>query len=184
MPVPSEPVSEESLIVRAQQGEAEALAQLYEAHAPAVFRYIYFRVRDRHIAEDITADVFVRMVEALPHFELRGLPFAAWLFRVAHDRVVDHHRRAAVRRPEVLPDTLVDAEANTEAAALQTHSNAALIDRLSELTDEQQAVLQLRFIEGYSLEQTAAALAKTQGAVKALQHRALRQLARWLDREQ
>lgn len=158
------------------------MAQLYEAHAPAVFRYIYFRVRDRQVAEDITGDVFVRMVEALPRFEFRGLPFAAWLFRVAHDRVVDHHRRAVPRRTEALPDTLLDGEANTEAAALQTHANAALMDLLSELTDEQQAVLQLRFIEGYSLEQTAEALDKTQGAVKALQHRALRQLARWLDR--
>lgn len=183
MPVPPDLVSEESLIARAQQGDAEAVVQLYEAHAPAVFRYIYFRVRHRQVAEDITADVFVRMVEALPTFEYRGRPFAAWLFRVAHDRVVDHHRRAALRRSEALPDTLVDAGADTEAAATAIQVTADLLDRLAELTDEQQAVLQLRFIEGYSLEQTAALLGKTQGAVKGLQHRALRQLARWLNRE-
>ena len=181
--MPPNYASEEPLIIRAQQGDAEAVAQLYEAHAPAIYRYVYFRVRDRQAAEDITADVFVRMVEALPHFEYRGVPFAAWLFRVAHDRVVDHHRRAGLRRAEPLPDTLVDGTADTEGAALETQSNAALVDRLSDLTDEQQAVLQLRFMEGYSLDQTAAALEKTPGAIKSLQHRALRQLARLLDQE-
>jgi len=181
--VPPNYGSEEPLIIRAQQGDAEAVAQLYEAHAPAVYRYVYFRVRDRQAAEDLTADVFVRMVEALPHFEYRGVPFAAWLFRVAHDRVVDHHRRADRRRAEPLPDTLMDGTADTEGAALETQSNAVLMGRLSELTDEQQAVLQLRFIEGYSLDQTASVLNKTQGAVKGLQHRALRQLARWLKRD-
>lgn len=178
--MPLEIADEQALIHRAQRGDADAIAQLYEVNVAAVYRYVYYRVRDPHTAEDITADVFLRMVEVLPRFEYRGVRFTAWLFRVAHDRLVDHHRRGQSRPVEPLLDTLPDGNAETERQALAAHANRDLSDRISELTEEQQIVLHLRFIEGYSLAETADILAKSQGAIKALQHRALRQLGRKL----
>ena len=89
---------ERSLIRRAQQGDPEAVAELYYRHAPAIFRYAYFRMNDSAAAEDLTGEVFVKMIEALRHYTERGTPFAAWLFRIARARVVDYQRGTA-RRP-------------------------------------------------------------------------------------
>ena len=180
--MPADLTTEQALVARAQGGETEAVAQLYELHAPAVFRYLYFRVHERETAEDLTADVFVRMVQALPKYQQRGLPFAAWLFRVAHDRLVDHHRRQQFRRTDGLSEKLTDGADGTEQAALEAQAHKDLWTHMQELTEDQQLVVQLRFIEGYSLDETAAILAKTSGAIKALQHRALRQLAHRLER--
>lgn len=178
---PTQP-SESALVERARRGEAEAIAELYRLHAPAIFRYFYFRVPDRRTAEDLTGEVFVKMVEALPRYEERGHPITAWLFRMAHDRMVDHHRRAAHRQTEPLSDTLEAREAGTEAQALDQAEQQQLRTLLRTLSDEQQVVIQLRFIEGYSLEECAHLLGKTTGAIKSLQHRALRQLGQKLDR--
>jgi RNA polymerase sigma-70 factor (ECF subfamily) len=180
--VPLSTDTEQTLVSRAQNGEAEAVAQLYDAHAPLVFRYVYYRVRDRQTAEDLTADVFLRMVETLPRYEQRGRPFAAWLFRIAHDRVVDFYRRNLLRRSAPLTDALADGEADTEAKAFQASTSQAMLAGMQALTDEQQTVIQLRFIEGYNLEQTGAIMSKSPGAIKGLQHRALRRLARQIER--
>jgi RNA polymerase sigma-70 factor (ECF subfamily) len=180
--VPASPDSEASLIRRAQQGDAEAVAELYRLHSPAVYRYFYFRVHDRATAEDLTGEVFVKMVEGLPRFVERGAPLAAWLFRIAHDRVVDHHRRTAYRQSEPLSDGLELGGPGTEAQALQQAEMERIRAAVATLTEEQRMVIQLRFVEGYNLEQCATIMRKTTGAIKALQHRALHQLAGKLDR--
>jgi len=180
--VPVDDLREKTLIRRAQAGDAEAAAALYHQHAEAIFRYLFFRVHDRATAEDLTSEVFLKMVEALPRFADRGAPFAAWLFRIAHDRMVDHHRRAAYRQTEALAETLEDHRPGPEAQAVTRGETDHLREALGSLTDEQRLVMQLRFVEGYSLEDTARILEKTTGAVKAQQHRALRQLARILNR--
>ena len=171
-----------TLIARAQRGDAQAVTELYQLHAPAIFRYFYFRVPDRAVAEDLTSDVFVKMIEGLPRYQDRGFPISAWLFRIAHDRVVDHHRRAAHRQAEPLAETLEAPEAGTETQALARAEQERLISLIGALTDEQQTVVQLRFIEGLSLEDCAQILGKTTGAIKSLQHRALRQLGQKLER--
>jgi RNA polymerase sigma-70 factor (ECF subfamily) len=178
--VPASNSSEEALVYRAQSGDADALVELYQRHAPAIFRYFLFRVSERASAEDLTGEVFERMVAALPRYEQRGLPFAAWLFRIAHDRWVDHQRRAQHRQTEPLSEWLETDAPGTEAQALAHAAHAELWAQLAALTDEQRQVIQLRFVEGYNLEECAQLLGKTTGAVKALQHRALQQLARKL----
>jgi RNA polymerase sigma-70 factor (ECF subfamily) len=180
--VPTDLTQEQGLIQRAQAGDTDAVAQLYERHAPAIFRYLFFRVHDRATAEDLTGEVFVKVVEALPRYVDRGLPFAAWLFRIAHDRAVDHHRRSAYRDADALSDQLPAPDASTEDEAFGAHESAVLFDHVRFLTDDQQLVIHLRFVEGYNLEETAKLMSKTPGAIKALQHRALRQLARRLER--
>jgi RNA polymerase sigma-70 factor (ECF subfamily) len=180
--VPIDQSRDTDLVGRAQAGEADAVAELYRHHSPAIFRYFFFRVPDQATAEDLTGEVFLKMLEALPRYVDRGYPFAAWLFRIAHDRLVDYHRRKASHGSGPLSDRLVDAGADTELSAQRAQEDRELHARLAELTSEQRLVVQLRFVEGYSLQETAAILAKTPGAIKALQHRALQQLARKLDR--
>lgn len=175
--MPSSSASDQALLHRAQRGEADAIAELYRLHAPAIYRYFYFRVHDRATAEDLTGEVFVKMVEGLPRFVDRGAPLAAWLFRIAHDRVVDHHRRAAHRQTEPLAEALEAGGPGIETQALDRDEMERVRAEVAHLTEEQRTVIQLRFIEGYSLEQCASTLGKTLGAIKALQHRALRQLA-------
>ncbi|MGH2523987.1 MAG: sigma-70 family RNA polymerase sigma factor [Anaerolineales bacterium] len=171
---------ERRLIQRAQQGDPEAVAELYYRHAPAVFRYVYFRMNDSAAAEDLTGEVFVRMMEALRHYTERGTPFAAWLFRIARARVVDYQRGTA-RRPTVqLSELIVDHVPGPEAQVADQLEAHYLVKALTTLTDEQRGVIQLRFVEGYNLEDTAQLLRKSTGAIKALQHRALQNLARKL----
>jgi RNA polymerase sigma-70 factor (ECF subfamily) len=180
--VASPKVTEQVLIRRAQRGDAAAIAELYRTHSPAIFRYCYFRVSDRATAEDLTGEVFVKMVAGLPRFVDRGAPLAAWLFRIAHDRVIDHHRRAAHSRNVMLSESLVANGPGTEAQALEHAEMERVRALVAMLTEEQRTVIQLRFVEGFSLEECARMLGKTIGAIKALQHRALRQLAGKLHR--
>jgi RNA polymerase sigma-70 factor, ECF subfamily len=175
--------NDQALIRQAQAGRAEAVASLYQHYAPVIFRYLFVRVSDRAAAEDLTGDVFLKMVEALPRYEDRGTPIAAWLFRIAHDRLVDYYRRSSLRQHEPLIETTPDGEPGPEGAVLTRMDGEQLYTLLRGLTEEQQLALQLRFIEGYSLEDTAALMQKTVGAIKALQHRGLRQLARQLEVE-
>lgn len=172
--------AESDLIRRAQAGDGDAVAELYRAHSPAVFRYFTFRISDVAAAEDLTAEVFLKMVAGLPGYQDRGLPLAAWLFRIAHDRAVDYRRRLAVRQAEPLDEAVVDRQANTEVEAIRRTESKRMRALLAKLTDEQQDVVLMRFVEGLSLEQTAQALGRSVGAVKAAQHRALRRLGQLL----
>lgn len=171
---------EQQLIQRAQAGNAEAVAELYRRHAPAIFRYAFFRVNDQTAAEDLTGDVFVEMMQALHRYTERGAPFAAWLFRIARARIVDYHRRHARRPTETLSETLADHAPSPEMQATTQAETHGLLAAMQILTDEQRTVIQLRFVEGHSLETTARLMRKTLGAIKALQHRALSRLGRHL----
>ena len=179
--MPTNLAAESANVRRAQSGDADAVADLYHAHAPAIFRYFALRVEDQASAEDLTAEVFTKMVSALPAYTDRGVPFAAWLFRIAHDRLIDHYRRSALRRSDPLDDRLPDGQPSIESQAIRRTEDQQLHSLIDELTDEQRMVVQLRFVEGYSLEETAQVLNKTVGAIKSMQHRALRQLARRLE---
>ncbi|MCL7454464.1 MAG: sigma-70 family RNA polymerase sigma factor [Anaerolineae bacterium] len=174
---------EARLIERARQGDRQAVAELYRTHVDTVYRYVYTRVRDEQVAEDLTAQVFLQAIEGLPGYEVTGAPFMAWLYRIAYARVVDHYRREGRRQEVSLPEALpaetprpedyIEAEADWEMA----------IDLLAQLTDDQQDVIILRFIGEMSLAEVAKTLGKTVGAAKALQYRALATLARLLERQ-
>jgi len=156
------------------------MAELYRRQAPAIFRYFFFRLHDQTAAEDLTGEVFLRMTQALPAYVERGVPFAAWLFRIAHDRMVDHHRRTARNRTESLTETVLDDASELESQISQKADHHRLAEAITTLSDEQQIVVQLRFIEGYNLEETSQIMGKNIGSVKAMQHRALQNLVRKL----
>jgi RNA polymerase sigma-70 factor (ECF subfamily) len=180
--VPAKQSTESDLVRRAQQREVEAVTQLYQLHFGEIFRYCLFRVPDEAVAEDLTEEVFLNMLEALPGYADRGVPFVAWLYRIARARVVDYYRRQARRPAEELTATLSDPAPGPEDQATWRAEVHGLQQAMVKLSDDHRNVLQLRFTEGYRLEETARQLGKTIGATKVMQHRALRQLARLLER--
>ena len=176
------PSDESQLIERAKQHDPEAISELYQHHIDRVYRYIRYRVHDAEVTEDITSDVFMRALEGLAAFDDRGVPFEAWLYRIAHARVIDYWRHQR-RWPTVQIDdpALIDwlrAEDNSEDDVLQRRS---LLAALRQLTDDQQQVIVLKFMAGCDNAEIAHIVDKTEGAVKALQRRGLEALSRLLD---
>jgi RNA polymerase sigma-70 factor (ECF subfamily) len=172
-------ISDSELVQRAKSGDKLAVSQIYERYAPAIYRYIYFRVGEHQLAEDLQADVFLRMLEGIHRYEDRGWPISAWLYRIAHDRTVDTMRRRRTRQHVPLeswggacdgPEECVDMRLDYEE-----------VKRLMlDLTDEQRQVLYMRFLADMSIQEVATRLGRTEGSVKALQHRGLQSIARRL----
>lgn len=178
-----ERVEEQRLLQQAQRGDTDAFAALYRTHVQAIYRYVAHRVNDAHLAEDLTGDVFTKALQGLDRYQDQGKPFVAWLYRIAHARVIDHYRRIGRRPAEsdleaeplpVIPDM--------DAPMLQREAARTLRAAIAELTDDQQQVIILRFIEGHRIETIAGLMGKQPNAVKQLQHRALRTLASRLAR--
>lgn len=171
--------SDTELVLRAKSGDQSAFAQIYERYAPAIYRYIFFRVRDVELAEDIQADVFLRMLEGIGRYEDRGWPLSAWLYRIAHDRTIDTIRRRTKRH--VVP--LESWEGSCEGPEHTVNTlleHEELHQTLNDLTAEQREVIQLRFMADMSVQEVATRLGRSEGAVKALQHRGIQSLARRL----
>lgn len=175
---------EQALLVRARQYDRAALAELYDCYAPRVYAYIYRRVGDPHLAEDLVGDVFVRVVQAICSRRPWHTSFRAWLYQIAHNLVVDHYRRPKpVLSVSLDEGWLPAAEENQTDAVGDTLDHQRLQAALHCLTPEQQQVLVLRFGEGLTIRETAQVLRKTAGAVKAVQHRAIVALRRILTTE-
>lgn len=174
---------ETRLIQAAQRGDQKAMAELYRAHVQAVYRYVATRVSPPQLAEDITSDVFVRALETLATYEPRGVPFIGWLYRIAHGRVVDHYRS---RKAGEQPFEEIHGAADTsdpEDEVINTLQQAQVMKYLQTLTEEQQQVVMMRFVQGHNLQATAQLMGKTEGAIKQLQFRALQTLARLMQGE-
>jgi RNA polymerase sigma-70 factor (ECF subfamily) len=174
---------EQRLLKQAQRGDAEAFAVLYREQVQVIFRYIAYRVNDPQLAEDLTGDVFARALQSLGSYQDRGKPFVAWLYRIARARVIDHYRRVDRRPAESdLEAEPIQVEPDLDGAMLRRQAAKALRSAIAELTEDQQQVIILRFIEGYRIEAIAELMGKKPNAIKALQHRALRTLASRLTR--
>lgn len=176
-------VEEQRLIQQAQNGSDEAFATLYREHVQRIYRYIYYRTRDEQLAEDLTADVFTKVIEGLPRYIDKGKPFIAWLYRIAHARVVDHYRRQD-RRPTAtnVEDANLSITPDMDTDLVKSHASRILMEAISTLTVDQQQVIILRFIEGLPIEEVAQQLGKKGNAIKALQFRAVRSLGSYLER--
>jgi RNA polymerase sigma-70 factor, ECF subfamily len=175
---------EQVLIRKAQNGDTRAFAELYRAHVDKIYRYIFFRVESAATAEDLTADVFLRMLEGLPNYQDRSAPLLVWLYRIAHARVVDYYRRnKRTSRNEDIESLDLSADLDLDASLLAEYKTEQITDALQTLTDGQRQVIVLRFIEGYNLERTAQYLGKTVDAIKAMQYRALQALGQALSRQ-
>jgi len=170
-----------ALIVRAQRGDGEAVGVLYQTFAQPIYRYVLYRVPTTADAEDLTAEIFVKMVEGLPSYQITGAPFEAWLYRIAAARVADFFRRNARRPQSELFDTLATDDLAPEDHVQKGQELERLRAAVRQLSDEHQSILILRFVERKSHEEVAEILDKSVTAVKSAQHRALSQLASLLD---
>ena len=175
-----------ALIERAQAGEAEAFGLLYDRYVDTVFRFIYFRVGNRQLAEDLTSDTFLRALKRIGSFTWQGRDLGAWLITIARNLVADHFKSGRYRL-EVTSGDVLDAdredrgpEGSPEAAVVDHITNVALLTAVKQLNPEQQECIVLRFLQGFSVAETAQAMGKNEGAIKALQYRAVRALARLL----
>jgi RNA polymerase sigma-70 factor (ECF subfamily) len=176
--VPVNRADEKRTVERARRGDPDAFARLYRDHVQAIYRYIIHRVSDTQLAEDLTGDVFMRALKAVGSYQDQGKPFVAWLYRIAHARVVDHYRRSSRRPAEAdVEGEPIAVTTDMDVAILRRQAAKALREAIANLTDEQQQVVILRFIEGQSIETVAQIMDKNPNAIKALQHRALRALA-------
>jgi RNA polymerase sigma-70 factor (ECF subfamily) len=176
-------IDERTLLERAKQYDEEALGELYDRYAPRVYSYIYRRIGRSQLAEDLTGDTFVRMIQAIQSERFWHTSFQAWLYRIAHNLVVDHYRRQPATAEAELDERLVAAEDNLLVVADQRLSYQQLGKALRLLTPDQQQVLALRFGEGMTSREVADVLDKTVGAVEALQHRGLASLRRVIEQE-
>ena len=174
---------ERLLLERARKYDPEALGEIHDGYSEKIYCYIYRYLGEARLAEDLTAEVFLKLLEAIKASKGPRTHLSAWLYRVAHNLVVDHFRRP---QGESLPleEGLVAAPENVTVAVEKKLAQQQLRAAISHLTSDQQQVIVLKFIEGLSNAEVGQVLGKTEGAVKSLQHRALAALQRIMEREE
>ena len=165
------------LVERAQRGDREALEELYLIHFDRIYSYLHVSVGNRHDAEDLTTQTFLKMLESIGKFRWRSAPFSAWLFRIAHNLAMDHFRATKRWQPEEeVPEPPPDESTSAEAGALESIGRKSMLELIDELSPEQQQVLTLKFVFDFGNAEAATILGKSEGAIKSLQHRALASL--------
>ena len=166
-----------ALVERAQAGDREALEELYLIHFDRIYSYLHLSVGNRHDAEDLTTQTFLKMLEAIGRFRWQSVPFSAWLFRIAHNLAIDHFRaRRRVQPEDEVPEPPGQEESSAEQQAMESIGQAGMLTLIERLSMEQRQVLTLKFLFGFANADVAGILDKTEGAVKSLQHRALASL--------
>ena len=168
-----------ALVDRAREGDSQAFAALYDRYVERVYRFVVYRVQgDSALAEDITSEVFLRALRKIKGFQWQGRDVGAWFLTIARNLVLDHFKSGRARlevlgiETPITDDRVIDAE----DAALSRVSTQDLYKAIQRLGNEQQEVIYWRFLQGYSVAETAAAMGKTDGAIKALQYRAVKAL--------
>jgi RNA polymerase sigma-70 factor, ECF subfamily len=174
-----------ALVDRAQQGDREALEELYLIHFDRIYSYLHVSVGNRHDAEDLTTQTFLKMLESIGKFRWQSAPFSAWLFRIAHNLAMDHFRATKRWQPEEeVPEPDPDENTSAEAGALESIGRKSMLELIEELSPEQQQVLTLKFVFNFANAEAATILGKTEGAIKSLQHRALVSLQKQLEQRE
>jgi RNA polymerase sigma-70 factor, ECF subfamily len=171
------------LVGRAQQGDRDALEELYLLHFDRIYSYLHMSVGNRYDAEDLTTQTFVKMLESIGRFRWQSAPFSAWLFRIAHNLAMDHFRASRRWQPEEdVPEPPGSEEASAEDQAMHVLGRQSMVELIEKFSPEQQQVLTLKFVFNFPNAEVATILGKTEGAIKSLQHRALVSLEKQLTR--
>ncbi|MFT4299250.1 MAG: sigma-70 family RNA polymerase sigma factor [Aeromicrobium sp.] len=169
-----------ALVDLATSGDAEAFGQLYDHYVNGIYRFIYYRVGSAQLAEDLTSETFVRGLRAISRFSWQGKDFGAWLTTIARNLITDHFKSSRARL-EIVSDAVPETKKSPptpEEEVLTLVSNEMLREAINTLPQEQRDCILMRFMQGLSIAQTAAALGRSEGAVKQLQLRAVRRLAK------
>ena len=179
----SRPEDDEQLITAAKQGSAEAFGKLYERYCQTIYRYIASHIASQQDAEDLTEEIFLRAWNALPHYNERGLPFSAFLFRSARNSLIDFYRQNRV--VQSLGEFDIETSAEDPQEVIHTKlANEDLRAKIAQLREDYQTVLALRFLSGLTPDETAAMMERSVGAVRVLQHRALTALKDLIEQSQ
>src|SRR3989344_3490669 len=176
-----EATDERQLIERSVEGESSAFGRLYDRYLEKIYRFVFFKVGHREEAEDLTQQVFTSAWENIQGFREQGLPISSWLYKIARNRIIDHYRTKKTHTPlERIPEEIAHLTEDMEDM-----DKKILLERiytsLHTLTDEQQEIIVLRFIEEFSHKEIAAAMDKQEVAVRVLQHRAIKNLKKTLE---
>ncbi len=172
------------LVQRAQTGDAEAFGELYDKYVDQVYRYIYYRVASSQLAEDLTSETFLRALRRIGTFTWQGRDVGAWFVTIARNLIADHYKSGRYRL-ELTTDDVSESgsapiQAGPENEVLEAMQNKVLLEAVKQLNAEQQECIVLRFLQGLSVAETAQVMGKNDGAIKALQYRAIRTLGRLL----
>jgi RNA polymerase sigma-70 factor (ECF subfamily) len=178
-PVEAEHTEMWRLVTLAQSGDGDAFGQLYDRYVDTVYRFVYFRVNDRTLAEDFTSETFLRALRRIGTISYQGRDIGAWFVTIARNIILDHVKSARNRLEITTADTLErdDRAPSPESEVIDALTSDRLMAAVRQLGEEQRECVMLRFIQGFSVSETAAVMGKNDGAVKALQHRAVRKLA-------
>jgi RNA polymerase sigma-70 factor (ECF subfamily) len=172
------------LVQRAQGGDAEAFGLLYDRYVDQVYRYIAYRVASTQVAEDLTSETFLRALRRIESFTWQGRDVGAWFVTIARNLVADHYKSGRYRLEMTTDDVSESGGTQTidgpERAVLEKMNNKVLLQAVKKLNAEQQECVVLRFLQGLSVAETAQVMGKNEGAIKALQYRAIRTLGRLL----
>jgi RNA polymerase sigma-70 factor (ECF subfamily) len=161
------------LIRRAQAGDEDVIAGLYDRYHRGIYRYLYYRVGDQQAAEDLTSEVFLRMLRFISGFHPPATLFQAWLFQIARNLAIDHHRKMGVRNHLSLNESLASGNSSLVGSIDHSLTSDTLRQALERLTTDQRDVILMRFVAGMPLAQVAKALHKSEDAIKGLQRRGL-----------
>lgn len=168
-------ITEENAVARASQGDADAFSFLYERNVTRIYNYIYYRIGSEADAEDLTARVFFRAFGHINTYVEKGVPFSAWLYRIAHNLIANYHRDSHRRKEVPLEDQpeIPHHADHPENALVKSQDVEQLLKGIRRLTPDRQQLLILKFVENYSNFEIAAIMGKSEGAIKSLYHRAL-----------
>lgn len=168
----------ERRLVESSQRQPRRFAELYDRYFDRIYAFALTRAGNRAAAEDITADTFRQAFENLSRFQWRGVPFSAWLFRIATNAAADYYHRSS--REQALPEAVGDSDASWENRLIEVETRAQLFELVQRLPNDQRRVVVMRFGEELSINEVAQATGRSVGAVKALQHRAMETLRAWV----
>jgi RNA polymerase sigma-70 factor (ECF subfamily) len=174
---------DDRLLAQVRRGDRAALAEVYDTYSPAVYRYLVRRTGDARVAEDLTGAVFLKLLEAVQKNQVWTTSFVGWLYRIAHNAVIDNFRRAARRSDRPLDELMHSRQEAPDQRAERAAYLQEIIAAMESLTGDQSQVLLLRFGEGLSHQEVAIIMGKSEGAIKLLQHRAIQTLRRVLQPE-
>ena len=176
-------LAEWDIVRRAQEYDEPAVEALYQKYYPKIYNYAFLQMGDAQASEDLASDVMLKMIESMHKYTFRGLPFGAWVFRIARNRLIDLHRRRRRRGEVDLSGTLSSALASPQVLAERALERGQIQVALKHLTDEQRQVIVLKFIQGFDNRSIGQIMGRSEGAIKSLQHRALGALRRLLYQE-
>ena len=174
-----------ALVELARNGDSEAFGLLYDHYHPQVYRFLYYRVGSQALAEDLTSDTFFRALRSMSNFRWQGKDFGAWLMTIARNLTTDHYK-SGKNRLEITTEDMTPHDGTAEgpeAAVVASLTNEVLMEALQQLPTEQQECLVMRFLQGLSIAETARSLDRSEGAIKQLQLRAVRNLAKLMPQD-